>query len=118
MSPRKTRMTAVGLIAMPADRDERTVTADDIPSDPELRTAWADICALGAAAVERAWGDADWPSADAVEAAWNAAQQAAGDNDLAALRAALTRARDAATAAGLSTVHEDAAIAMLPGATS
>jgi hypothetical protein len=125
VSARKIRMTAVGLIAMPAERDEALVSADDIPSDPELRTAFGELESLDIDAVEAAdaWAEdaatdegraARGAVADCVCVELDAALTAALDNNLAALRAALTRARDAATAAGLPTDHENAALAMLP----
>lgn len=115
MSPRKIRMTQAGLVAMPAGYNETTVSADDLAHHCELCTAWTELQdAAGRMSADRHDAfTAGW--LDACEDGWNAALTAALDNDLPALRAALTRARDAAAAAGLSTVHEDAALAMLPG---
>lgn len=126
MSARKIRMTSVGLVAMPADRDESTVTGDDLGSRG-LATAFAELLPrldeIEAATIDAARYAGTYEQADRVSAArdqierwWDIALDEAAENNLEGLRAALQRARDAASAAGYSTEHEDAALAMLPPA--
>jgi hypothetical protein len=125
VSARKIRMTAVGLVAMPGDRDERTVCADMLASDPLLCTAWAELSALfvrvqtetedGARKAEGYDAADRWAEQrDGIEAAWDAAIHDAHLNNLDRVRIGLTRARAFAAAAGLDTTHEDAVLAMLP----
>lgn len=106
MTARKIRMTAVGLVAMPADRDERTVTADDLASDPLIFTAWAELH-------EFYVPPTDYFPVDQIEA-WERALDAANGNDIEALRRALEHARTLVATAEGSAPLEDAALAMLP----
>lgn len=115
MSTRKIRMTQAGLVAMPVRYDEALITADDMAHDQQLCTAWAELQEAATAMSADRHDAFTGELLGACEEAWNIALTAALDNDVAWLRTALTRARDAATAAGLSTEHEDAALAVLPG---
>lgn len=123
VTARKIRETLAGLVAMPADRDETTVTADDLASDPTLCTAWTELQSL---------------MPDEPDAAWVAAIDAASDNDMRGLRWHLERARAAAmmrqvdvilalgeagrplsdALADSGTAAEDATLAMLPAQTT
>jgi hypothetical protein len=95
-------------VAMPGDRDERTVCADVLASDPLLCTAWAEVHESAAAAYASGHDHAQ------VIRRWQEAEDAALDNSLVGLRAALSAAVRAAGRAGYDTTHEDATLAMLP----
>lgn len=125
MSARKIRQTQVGLVAMPADRDERTVAGEHLATDPDLCTAFAELFRLSRdvqTALERwadeAGTDADYVTrvsvADAIDDAWDIALDDAAENNADKVRVALQRAAGVARAHDLSTEHEDAALAMLP----
>jgi hypothetical protein len=127
VTARKIRMTAVGLVAMPVAYDEAKVTADDLANDAALCAAFAELLAPSQEASENARASADrcgtyeerelaMAAVESIESAWEEAQDAAADNDIAKLRAGIRRARATEQGAGLDTMHEDAALAMLPPA--
>lgn len=114
MTARKIRMTSVGLIAMPADRNEAHVSVDDM-GDPELRTAFAELDGLFDDVLDEARRECDEATCSALETAWNDALAAALNNDAAGTRRALLRAVAVAATGGFQHPDEDAALAMLPG---
>jgi hypothetical protein len=114
VTARVIRMTSVGLVAMPADRDPATVCADVLASDRTLRTAFAELDALADEMIDLARRECDERTIGALEVLWNDALSAALDNNAEGVRAGLLRARDVAKAAGYQCADEDAALAMLP----
>jgi hypothetical protein len=125
VTARKIRMTAVGLVAMPASYDEAKMTADDLANDAALCTAFAELHGLFEqveAKTEDGARDAGTYEAadrfsegrDRVEASWDVAIDLAVENDVEGIRRALREAHDQAKARGFDTTHEDAALAMLP----
>lgn len=119
MMARKIRMTPAGLLAMPSDCDEATITLAALPIDGVYH-AGVEIQWLAVEACRAVWewadggGEARRRVAYAVENGWNGAMYATSNENLASAYESLGHAKKAAEHGGYDPKREAAALAMLP----